>query len=769
MPDDIPLSAEDLRAWQAEQLRLNPPTGRAAYPSSMREWDPSPIEKQKHRTQDLLSGVGSFAEERDIPFLRALDDPYYSRGVAESMTLASEFTPGLGDVQGIREGIHLTKEGHPILGPSIAGLSALPFLPAGITRSMREAAKRGLHVTSSNSVIHYTDPRSLRGDSANVKENLTYGNEVGEEGLSNSGRPVETLVERSILNNPRHTNPNKKYNVEDLINSSINTAPAQLRPALRKQFDEWVSPELRMPLRFHPTELQQRKVTLQEFLDDIGKNKPRIRENIDTAVGEELAGMSRYGQGTWHEWLNNYMPNIPPSTPAYNSYQAMESLAPFNYAERNFSLQSPRYRNDLHPDAPDSDVLFIDPGHHEVGNRGWKGKELQFDLDQVPADRLRMNTANRIFTTRSAMYDIDGKRVFIPAEGQSGIYQFGTSAEKAKYRIGELRLGEGGIPHYSESDLYSHMEVGRHPMTSAEHMEGQAAASIKGFQLPSRADLKESYRINRARIMGVTEEEYIEKAANTALENRKALDDMFKSHGFDSEDEAFAFFDDMRAKSSAHPQNTDELWNGPVGSYVYDDTFTPEMHERWGTVFDDFRTVAQDNSNRSIRTMEQLYVSPDITEAIPVDPPMQKEWFRMHMKTSLQDATVAQADTVRFPINDYALARQRAEKLAPHRARRYSDEYTPDPENPTIWTPSKKATNMGNTYKQRTEEGLKRIEVEYGVTIPTEEVIDENRNKFIEIILTPELKEAFGVLLMSRGGVVRRNRPLMPLKYAYNA
>ena len=59
--------------------------------------------------------------------------------------------------------------------------------------------------------------------------------------------------------------------------------------------------------------------------------------------------------------------------------------------------------------------------------------------------------------------------------------------------------------------------------------------------------------------------------------------------------------------------------------------------------------------------------------------------------------------------------------------------------------------------------------MEYGVTIPTEEVIDENRNKFIEIILTPELKEAFGVLLMSRGGVVRRNSPLMPLKYAYNA
>ena len=391
MPD-TPLSAEDLRAWQAEQLRLNPPTGREAYPSSMREWDPSPIEQQKHRTQDLLSGVGSFAEEHNIPFLRALDDPYYSRGVAERMTLASEFTPGLGDVQGVREGIHLTKEGHPILGPTIAGLSALPFLPAGTTKFIKEAAKRGLRVTSSDSVIRYTDPRSLRGDSANVRENLTYGNEVGEGGLSSSGRPVETLVERSILNNPRHTNPNKAYDVEDLINSSIATAPAELRPSLRKQFDEWVSPELR-----------NSKVTVQDFLDDIGRNKPRIHENIDTAVGEELAGMSRYGQGTWHSWLNNNMPNIPPSTPAYNSYQAMESLAPFNYAERNFSLQSPRYRNDLHPDMPDSEVLFIDPGHHEVGNRGWRGRELQFDIDQVPADRLRMNTANRIFTTRSGM------------------------------------------------------------------------------------------------------------------------------------------------------------------------------------------------------------------------------------------------------------------------------------------------------------------------------------------------------------------------------
>ena len=139
----------------------------------------------------------------------------------------------------------------------------------------------------------------------------------------------------------------------------------------------------------------------------------------------------------------------------------------------------------------------------------------------------------------------------------------------------------------------------------------------------------------------------------------------------------------------------------------------------------------------------------------------------MHMKTVLNEAVEKGADVVRFPINDYALARQTGQNLVPAQARDFTDEYdTLTPEltsEATSYFPHSTAKALAKDYKKFTEKGIKRIEGEYGIKLNAQKVEDENLNEFLEIEMTPELKEIFKTLVFNRGGAVRK--PLMPLKY----
>ena len=79
------------------------------------------------------------------------------------------------------------------------------------------------------------------------------------------------------------------------------------------------------------------------------------------------------------------------------------------------------------------------------------------------------------------------------------------------------------------------------------------------------------------------------------------------------------------------------------------------------------------------------------------------------------------------------------------------------------YSPSEKAKALGKIYKERTKDGIKRIEAEYGIKLKPKSVMDENDNEFLDIVLTPELKEIFKTVVYKDGGAVRK--PLMNLKY----
>jgi hypothetical protein len=116
--------------------------------SEIRAWEPSPLEEQKYAIEDSLRGVGSWAQKYKIPFLRALDDPYYTRNVAENLSLGTEMIPGLGDIQGIREGQHITEQGHPFMGSLMMGASLVPFVPGSALA--RLAARKGIDIDAIN-------------------------------------------------------------------------------------------------------------------------------------------------------------------------------------------------------------------------------------------------------------------------------------------------------------------------------------------------------------------------------------------------------------------------------------------------------------------------------------------------------------------------------------------------------------------------------------------------------------------------------------------
>ena len=68
----------------------------------IKPYEPSPLEQQKQVLADALRAAG-YGD----------DDNYRVNELAEGLTTLSEFLPGFGDVQGMREGKYLMEQGAP--------------------------------------------------------------------------------------------------------------------------------------------------------------------------------------------------------------------------------------------------------------------------------------------------------------------------------------------------------------------------------------------------------------------------------------------------------------------------------------------------------------------------------------------------------------------------------------------------------------------------------------------------------------------------------
>ena len=90
-------------------------------------YEPSPLENQQQ-------AIAKFLVDKGI-----ISDNYRAQRLAEDMTFLSEFIPGFGDVQGVREGKFMMDEGSPMMGGMVMAASMLPFIPGSAL--MRKAEK----------------------------------------------------------------------------------------------------------------------------------------------------------------------------------------------------------------------------------------------------------------------------------------------------------------------------------------------------------------------------------------------------------------------------------------------------------------------------------------------------------------------------------------------------------------------------------------------------------------------------------------------------
>jgi len=466
---------------------------------------------------------------------------------------------------------------------------------------------------------------------------------------------------------------------------------------------------------------------VDEFIDStVANSPPEIQTTVRNQLDEWVSPDFRGSKATTQELLDDigtnkptiqenymadaenpvvskyseYMPNIPTDDPYPNALTALETVNPDRYTERSFSIYS-----------PNQGKLFDDTRHARVG----QGSLYRFSgFGDAPA-----NTTNRIFTTRAGMYDIDGKKTYISGEGQSDIYGMGTSNKKALTTINEFHI-------IKENVIESMADAGNILEDLPKYLDNPYAIDVVDHQL-GRVD-------------------------SIIPENLPSSEVFLKSL-----DDAGYTLDDWTDLVEEH-QNYIEKKTNTIQAQAMRDNAS------WGQITEQARDIAKDEADaKYFPLLDQLQGRP--TENLPSNAPLLKEWFPLHMKTSLNDAVGQGADVIRFPINAESVAKQRGDPLVPGRAQPYNEMYTQELDGVRYsYTPEEGSENLGRIYKKRTDEGIQRIEAEYGIKLNPTEITDDNNNRFLEIVLTPELKEAFETIVFNRGGAVYK-KPLMNLKY----
>ena len=119
------------------ELMMEEPLGNEMQASS-----PDVFQKQEHAIESFLGGIGQFANEKNIPFLQALADPQYTRNVAGNLSFGAEMTPGLGDIQALREGSRMMGDDQSAMGALFIGGSLLGLPSAKLKKLLKKAQRK---------------------------------------------------------------------------------------------------------------------------------------------------------------------------------------------------------------------------------------------------------------------------------------------------------------------------------------------------------------------------------------------------------------------------------------------------------------------------------------------------------------------------------------------------------------------------------------------------------------------------------------------------
>ena len=119
------------------ELMMEEPLGNEMQASS-----PDVFQKQEQAIESFLGGIGQFANEKNIPFLKALADPSYARNVAGNLSFGAEMTPGLGDIQALREGSRMMGDDQSAMGALFIGGSLIGLPSAKLKKLLKKAQRK---------------------------------------------------------------------------------------------------------------------------------------------------------------------------------------------------------------------------------------------------------------------------------------------------------------------------------------------------------------------------------------------------------------------------------------------------------------------------------------------------------------------------------------------------------------------------------------------------------------------------------------------------
>jgi len=110
--------------------------------NEMQASSPDVFQKQEQAIESFLGGIGQFANKKNIPFLQALADPQYTRNVAGNLSFGAEMTPGLGDIQAIREGSRMMGDDQSAMGALFIGGSLIGLPSAKLKKLLKKAQQK---------------------------------------------------------------------------------------------------------------------------------------------------------------------------------------------------------------------------------------------------------------------------------------------------------------------------------------------------------------------------------------------------------------------------------------------------------------------------------------------------------------------------------------------------------------------------------------------------------------------------------------------------
>ena len=618
----------------------------------------------------------------------------------------------------------------------VSGLNAMSMIPvvgkaAGLAGDVTRILGRGTRAKTSDDMGGGTPPTPPPPTSTPTvfETQITAGRKSNENEYTY--RPATTVIEESVVNNPKfkklYPNPDKPYEIDNML--TLMGKYGGDNRNVKEQIDLYVSPELKA----------KGKVTTRELLNDIADNKPTFTEYKSRY--EDLPALTDVRE-------TDYVYNSP-FVARYDNPRtitdAMERKAPINYEHKSFYIN---------PTKEGQTYSITNPVHPEVS---------QGFMDS------RTPTRNKVFHSRQYTYDMDGKKVMVVAEGQSGAYKMFEKAEDVPFSFDDeldaaIRVTTDIINETQDLPLTESLyDAGL--LTEADETLGTTVASIMMRNEP----------VSVRGINSTTTDEFISKAKGFDFNklNSERSQKLFTLTNEEIDNELLgkinANFErgitqtditpELRRAYRSHLIDTNELNISALKKMVSEGKPTLEDLNR-------FQLRKQELGQKLHESLtKELGLAKQMESYDPKKLPLFNEWFNVHMKTSLQDAANSGVDEVWFPVNDYAVARQRGETLSTPAAVRIA-EFESDGELMPIdfkakMQPSKAASEMAIKYKKFTEKGLNAIERDYGVELKAKPFTDANNQEFYRIKLTDELKDALSTLKLNRGGLAT----LMPLKY----